>query len=87
MATPIRRIRSPARPGLATLDVYRDDGIFERAKAIEPVWADAVMGLKGEPGVLDIRTVGLVAGIDLAARPDAPGKRGYDALGRRLPRA
>jgi beta-alanine--pyruvate transaminase len=66
--------------GLATLDVYRDDGIFERAKALEPVWADAVMSLKGEPGVLDIRTVGLVAGIDLAARPDAPGKRGYDAL-------
>jgi len=66
--------------GLATLDVYRDDGVFERAKAIEPVWADAVMGLKSEPGVLDIRTVGIVAGIDLAPRPDAPGKRGYDTL-------
>jgi beta-alanine--pyruvate transaminase len=66
--------------GLATLDVYRDEGLFERAKALEPVWADAVMSLKREPGVLDIRTVGLVAGIDLAGRPDAPGKRGYDAL-------
>jgi beta-alanine--pyruvate transaminase len=66
--------------GLAALDVYRDDGLFERAKALEPVWADAVMSLKGESGVLDIRTVGIVAGIDLAARPDAPGKRAYDAL-------
>jgi beta-alanine--pyruvate transaminase len=66
--------------GLATLDIYRDDGLFERAKTLEPVWADAVMSLKGERGVLDIRTVGLVAGIDLAPRPDAPGKRAYDAL-------
>jgi beta-alanine--pyruvate transaminase len=66
--------------GLATLDVYRDEGVFERAKALEPVWADAVMSLKGAPGVLDIRTVGMVAGIDLAPRPDAPGKRAYDAL-------
>jgi beta-alanine--pyruvate transaminase len=68
--------------GIATLDLYRDEGIFERTKAIEPAWADAVMGLKGLPNVLDIRTVGLVAAIDLASRPDAVGKRAYDALER-----
>ena len=39
------------------------------------------MSLKGEPGVLDIRQVGLTVGIDLASRPDAYGKRGYDAMG------
>jgi beta-alanine--pyruvate transaminase len=38
------------------------------------------MGLKGLPNVLDIRTLGLTAGIDLAARPDAAGRRGYDAM-------
>jgi len=32
--------------------------------------------------VLDVRTVGLTAGIDLASRPDAVGKRGYDVLER-----
>jgi beta-alanine--pyruvate transaminase len=47
---------------------------------MEPVWADAVMGLKGLPGVLDIRVVGLMAGIDLSSKPDAVGKRGYEAL-------
>ncbi|HEY0301411.1 MAG TPA: hypothetical protein VGC36_08775, partial [Rhizomicrobium sp.] len=36
--------------------------------------------LKGFPNVLDIRTVGLTAGIDLASLPDAPGKRGYAGL-------
>jgi beta-alanine--pyruvate transaminase len=40
------------------------------------------MALKGLPGVLDIRTVGLAAGIDLASRPDAVGERGYQAMER-----
>jgi beta-alanine--pyruvate transaminase len=38
--------------------------------------------LRGLPNVLDIRTVGITAGIDLASRPDAVGKRGYDAMTR-----
>jgi beta-alanine--pyruvate transaminase len=66
--------------GLATLDIYRDEKLFEHAKALEPKFADAVMTLKGLPNVLDIRTVGLTAGIDLAAIPDAVGKRGYTAM-------
>ncbi len=66
--------------GLAALDIYRDEGLFERAKKLEPVWAQAAMGLKGLPNVLDIRAVGLMAGIDLASRPDAVGRRGMDAL-------
>ncbi len=58
--------------GLATLDVYRDEELFERARALEPKFADAAMTLRGLPHVLDIRTVGLVAGIDLAvASPTA----------------
>jgi len=66
--------------GLATLDLYRDENLFERAKQLEPIWADAAMGLKGLPNVLDIRCVGITAGIDLASRPDAVGKRAYDAM-------
>jgi beta-alanine--pyruvate transaminase len=67
---------------LATLDVYRDEDLFERAKKLEPKWADAAMNLKGLPGVLDIRTVGLTAAFDLASRPDAFGKRAYEAMER-----
>ena len=66
--------------GLATLDLYREEQLFERARKLEPVWADAAMGLKGLPNVLDIRTIGLTAGIDLASRPDAAGRRAYDAM-------
>src|SRR5262245_29525334 len=68
--------------GLATLDLYRDEDIFARAKKLEPKWADAAMSLKGLPNVLDIRCVGLTAGIDLASRPDAVGRRGYEILER-----
>jgi beta-alanine--pyruvate transaminase len=68
--------------GLATLDLYRDERLFERAAKLEPLFADAAMGLKGEQGVLDIRTVGLTAGIDLASRPDAFGARAYEAMNR-----
>jgi beta-alanine--pyruvate transaminase len=66
--------------GLATLDIYRDEGLFERARKLEPMWCQAAMGLKGLPNVLDIRPVGLTVGIDLASKPDAVGKRGLEAL-------
>ena len=66
--------------GLATLDIYREEKLFERAKKLEPKFADAVMSLKGEPNVVDIRTVGLTAGIDLAPRPDAPASAAMTAL-------
>ena len=41
---------------------------------------DAVMGLKGLPNVLDIRTIGLVAAIDLASIPDGVGRRAFEAM-------
>jgi beta-alanine--pyruvate transaminase len=68
--------------GLATLDLYRDENLFERAKVLESRFADAAMSLKNLPGVLDIRTVGLTAGIDLASRPGAAGLRAYEAMER-----
>lgn len=66
--------------GLATLDVYREEGLFERARKLEAPWAQAAMTLKGLPNVLDIRPVGLTVGIDLASKPDGIGKRGLEAL-------
>ncbi len=66
--------------GLAALDLYRKENLFERARDLEPKFADAAMALRGLPGVLDIRTIGLVAGIDLASKPDGFGKRAYAAM-------
>jgi beta-alanine--pyruvate transaminase len=66
--------------GLATLDLYRAEGLFERARKLEKPWCEAALALKGLPNVLDIRPVGLTVGIDLASKPDAAGKRGLEAL-------
>ena len=66
--------------GLATLDLYREESLFERARKLESAWYQAAMGLKGLPNVLDIRPVGITVGIDLASKPDAVGRRGLDAL-------
>ena len=68
--------------GLATLDLYREEKLFERACALEPRWSEAAMALKGLPNVLDIRTIGLTVGIDLASKPDGVGKRGFEAMDR-----
>ena len=69
-----------AAAGIATLDLYRDEGLFEAGRALEPKFHDAVHTLKGAAHVLDIRSVGLAAAIEMEGIPDAPGKRGYQAL-------
>lgn len=66
---------------LATLDLYRDEGLFARAAKLEAVLEEAVHALKGAPFVVDVRNVGLAAGIELEADPKAPGRRGYDSIG------
>ncbi|HEY0568480.1 MAG TPA: aspartate aminotransferase family protein [Xanthobacteraceae bacterium] len=67
---------------LAALDLYREEDLFARSKKLEPLWADAAMSLKGLPNVLDIRTVGLTAGIDLASLPGGVGQRGTAVMDR-----
>ena len=61
--------------GLATLDLYARDNLFDRANDLAAYWDDAAHGLKGRRHVIDIRTVGLVAGIELEPRPGAPTAR------------
>ena len=66
--------------GIATLDTYKEEGLFERAASLAKYWEDAAWSLKGLPNVIDIRCIGLVAGIELAPREGAVGKRAYDAF-------
>ncbi len=65
---------------LATLKVYRDEGIFERAKALAPVWQEAVHSLRGEPHVTDIRNIGIVGAIEMETRDGMVGARAMDAM-------
>lgn len=62
--------------GLATLDLYESEGLFERAGAMAPYWEQAVHTLDAARHVIDVRNLGLVAGVEMASRPGAPGARG-----------
>jgi beta-alanine--pyruvate transaminase len=65
---------------LGTLDTYADEGLLTRAAQLEAYFAEAVHSLKGLPNVIDIRNIGLVAGIELAPLAGQPGKRAFDAF-------
>jgi len=71
-----------AAAGLATLDVYETEGLFQRASDMAPYWQEAVHSLKGLPNVIDIRNLGMVAAVELASRPEAPGARATEVFHR-----
>ena len=64
--------------GLATLQLYQDEGLLTRAGELQAYFGECVHGLKSEPNVIDIRNIGLVAGIELQPRAGDPGQRAYD---------
>ena len=67
-----------AAAGLATLALYEREKLFERAASLESYWADAVHALRGSPHVIDLRNMGIVAGIELEPRAGAPGARAFE---------
>ncbi len=69
-----------AAAAIATLDIYKRDRLFERAKELSGVFEDAVHELRGAAHVKDIRNLGLVAGVELESRPGAVGARAYDVF-------
>ncbi len=66
--------------GLATLQLYQDEGLLTRAGELQAYFGECVHALKDEPNVIDIRNIGLVAGIELQPRPGAPGMRAFDVF-------
>jgi beta-alanine--pyruvate transaminase len=69
-----------AAAGLATLEVYRKEGTLERGAELSQYFEDAAHSLKGLPHVIDVRNLGLVAGIELEPIPGAPTKRAFEAF-------
>ncbi|MDY6948970.1 MAG: aspartate aminotransferase family protein [Pseudomonadota bacterium] len=66
--------------GLATQQIYEREGLLTRGAELAKTFEDAVHSLRSAPNVIDIRNLGLVAGIELAPRAGAPAARGYEAL-------
>jgi beta-alanine--pyruvate transaminase len=70
--------------GHAALDVLQEEGLIKRARELEPVLENAMHALKGEPGVTDIRNMGLAAAVDFDPIPGKPGLRGMKVFERGL---
>jgi len=69
-----------AATGLATLEIYREEALFERAADIAPYWEDALHSLKGLPHVIDIRNLGLIGAVELAPIEGQPTARAFQAF-------
>ena len=67
---------------LATLDLYEAEGLFARAASLERYWEDATHALCEARHVMDVRNIGLVAGIELAPRTNAAGARAFETFTR-----
>jgi len=66
--------------GIATLETYKEDDLFARAAGIEGYWQEAVHALRDARHVIDIRNLGLVAGIELEPRAGAPTARAMEVF-------
>jgi beta-alanine--pyruvate transaminase len=66
--------------GIATLDIYKAEGLLTRGASMAEYWRDALHQLRDLPNVIDIRNCGLMGAVELAPRKDAPAARGYEVM-------
>ena len=66
--------------GLATIETYKEEGLFERANELAPYWEEGLHSLKGEPHVIDIRNIGLVGAVELEPIAGSPTKRAFSCF-------
>lgn len=61
----------------ASLDTFEQEELFKRSQELAPYFQEAVHSLREMPYVIDIRNMGLVAGIELEPRPGKPTERAF----------
>ena len=67
--------------GLAALEIYEEEGLFERARQNESIFEDALHSFKGMDKVLDIRNIGLMGAIELEPKENESGENEHGARG------
>ncbi len=65
-----------AAAGLATMDVYEQEGTFEQAAGLELQFEDLLHSFADHKHVIDVRNYGLMGAIEMAPRDCAAGARG-----------
>lgn len=69
-----------AAAAIASMDVYGEEGLIDRAAGMASYWEEALHSLQGVGSIIDIRTIGLMAGIEMEPRDGKIGARGYDVF-------
>ena len=69
-----------AAAGIASLEAYKEEGIFERVQEIEGYFEDALHSSRDLPHVIDVRNMGLMGAIELEPLAGQPGKRGFECM-------
>lgn len=69
-----------AASACATLDLYQEEKLFERAAQLAPHFENEIHKLDGHKHVKDVRNLGLVGGIELHTRDGQIGARAYEAF-------
>ena len=62
---------------LAMMDIFATERLIDRARDMSPYFADAIHALQDLPIVTDIRSIGMLAAIDIAI-DKTPGARGHE---------
>ncbi len=65
---------------LATLDIYKEEGLFDNAAHMAPVIEEAAHSLKGTKHIIDIRNLGVIAALELEPKKGAVGVRGFETM-------
>ena len=68
-----------AAAALAALDIYEEEKIAARARAVEAEFEEQIHAMRDAKHVIDIRNFGLMGAMELQSRADAPGARGLEA--------
>ncbi|WP_375551978.1 aspartate aminotransferase family protein [Rhodophyticola porphyridii] len=66
--------------GLATLETYREEGLFQRAADMAGYWEEGLHSLADCPHVIDIRNMGLIGAVELEPITGEPTKRAFQAF-------
>ncbi|MFZ5751475.1 MAG: aspartate aminotransferase family protein [Pseudomonadota bacterium] len=69
-----------AAAGIATLETYKEEGLFQRCAELAPYWQEALHALKGTRHVIDIRNEGLIGAVELEPIAGEPTKRAFSAF-------
>ena len=69
-----------AAAAIATQDLFKAEGLFQRVAELAPYWEQGAHSLKGLPHVIDVRNIGLVVGIELEPIAGKPTARATEAF-------